>query len=187
MAKLHSASVLMGLLAAGCAGSLRVDSAVMPQGSFVATSDVDIDALYEASQALGVNSTRPPTVQGLARALADLEYVSGAFNTRARWIGIDGEATAGMLVARRETRNALGIPQDAPSQSVVNGLMAASRADSAQTMQAALADPIFTLGPQATEERLRNFPSLFSTPYAIARLNRAISEPRGGSCQRIGC
>eukprot|EP01037_Dinobryon_pediforme_P005530 gene5530-5584_t len=187
MAKLKHVILLAGFLAAGCAGAARVDTAVMPQGSFPASADVDRDALYEASQSVGLNATPPATLQGLARALADVEYVSGAYNTHARWIGIDGAATEGMLIARREVRDALAIPQNAPSQAVVNALTAVSRADTAPALQSALADPIFTLGPQATQARLQAFPSLYSTPYSIARLNRAIAEPRGESCQRIGC
>lgn len=186
MPKFHNAVLLAGLLAAGCANRVSVDTAVMPQGSFV-SSDVDTDALYEASQSFGLNATRPTTVQGVARGLADVDYVAGAFNTHARWIGLDGTAQQGMLIARREIRDAVGIPQAAPSQAVVNGLMAVSRADTAPSMQVALANPVFALGPQETEARLRNLPPLSNTSYAIARLNRAVSEPPGGSCNSRFC
>jgi hypothetical protein len=80
----------------------------------------------------------------------------------------------------------MGIPQATPSQLVVNGLLEVSRADTPQTMQASLANPIFTLGPQATLARLEHTPPLFNTPYAIARLNRASSEPMNG-CSRLFC
>lgn len=186
MPKFHKAFLLAALLAAGCANIAAVDTAVMPQGSFV-SSDVDTDALYEASQSFGLNAIRPTTIQGVARGLADVDYIAGAFNTRARWIGLDGTAQQGMLIARREVRDAIGISQAAPSQAVVNGLMAVSRADSAPSMQVAFADPVFALGPQRTEVRLRNLPPLSNTAYAIAGLNRAVSEPRGGSCNSRFC
>lgn len=182
----NHAILLAGLLAAGCASFAPVDTAVMPQGSFT-SSDVDRDTLYEASQSLGLNATRPATVQGLARGMASVDYIAGAYNTHARWIGLDGSAQQGILIARREMRDAMGIPQSAPSQSVVNGLMAVSRADSEPSIQLALADPVFALGPQETEARLRNLPPLYNTTYAIARLNRAVAEPRGGSCNSRFC
>jgi hypothetical protein len=136
---------------------------------------------------LGLNATRPPTVQGLARGLAQLDYVAGAFNTHARWIGIDGTAQTGILIARAEMRDAIGIPRSAPSQAVVEALLAVSRAGDAASMRQALTNPVFALGPAETEARLRNLPPLFQTPYAIARLNRAISTPRGSSCNNFYC
>ena len=188
MFKFSRAALLVGLLATACAGQRAglVDTAVMPQGTFAGT-DVDRDALYEASQALGLDAPRPATIQDLARGMADVDYIAGAYNTHARWIGIDGSAQEGMLIARREVRDSIGIPQATSSQAVVNALIAVSRADTAPAMQVALANPVFTLGPQETEARLRNLPPLFSTPYAIARLNRAVMEPNGDSCSQRFC
>lgn len=188
MLKFSRLIVVVGLVAAGCAsqGYGLIDTAVMPQGVFTGT-DVDRDALFEASQALGLNATRPATVQGLARGIADVDYIAGAYNTHARWIGLDGSAQQGVLIARRELREKLGIAQSTPSQLVVDALIAVSRADTAPAMQVALSNPVFSLGPQETESRLRNLPSLFSTPYAIARLNKAVAEPTGENCAQRFC
>lgn len=188
MLKFHHAVLLVGLLAAGCAGQRAgsVDTAVMPQGVFSGT-DVDREALNAASQTLGLDAPRPATIQGLALGMASVDYVAGAYNTHARWLGIDGAAQEGALIARREVRDAIGVQRSTPSQLVVNALVAVSRSDTAPAMQTALANPVFTLGPQETEARLRNLPPLFSTPYAIARLNKAVMEPNGDSCSQRFC
>lgn len=183
--KFSQVVVMVGFLATGCAGQ-RVDSAVMPQGVYTG-SDVDREALDEATQSLGLNATRPVTVQALARSIADVDYIAGAYNTHARWLGIDGTAQQGVLIARNELRDAIGISQLASSQSVVNALIAVSRADTESAMQVALANPVFALGANETGSRLRNLPPLFNTPYAIARLNRASRDPSGESCSRFFC
>lgn len=177
-------TILATLLAAGCAGA-RVDTAEMPAGEFT-FSDVDQAALYEASHAFGTGGTVPATVHDRARALADVEYVSGAYNTHARWIGIDGLAQADLLIARREMRASLGIPAQARSQAVVNGLLAISHATDAASLQAAAGNPVFPEGPQSTIAALQNLPSYFTMPYALARANIAIQE-KDGTCNRLFC
>lgn len=185
MPRFYYAIVLAGLLATGCANTVTADTAVMPPGTFAST-DADREALYEASQSFGLNATPPTTIQGVARGLADIDYVAGAYNTHARWIGIDGSAQQGMLIARREVRDAVGISQSASSQTVVDALLAVGRAETAPALQQALANSVFSLGPQQTEARLRNLPKFSNTPYAIARLNRASSSP-SGSCNNFFC
>ena len=183
--KIARSWVLLGLLAAGCANSLRVDTATMPPGTFT-FSDVDTAALSEATQSLGEGATVPTSVPALARALADVEYISGAFSTHARWLGTDASAQEQLLIARREIRHTLGISQQAPSQAVVDGLLAVSRAGTPAALQAALADPVFSAGPQATEAVLEHFPPLFSTPPAIAAINRA-KDNQNGECSFLYC
>lgn len=170
--------LLVALATAGCASSLTVDYATMPPGTFAST-DADEAALYEAGLAFSSGGIRPTTPQGWARAYADVEYVSGAFNAHSRWGGLDGAATAQLMIARREIRDAAGISQAAKSQAVVDALLAVGRAQG-DGLMVALANPIFLLGPQATLQRLQNPPSLYTTPYAIAHTNIAIEDLQDG-------
>ncbi len=183
--KIFRILILSGLLTAGCASFARVDTATMPPGTFAAV-DVDLAALAEASQILGLNAPPPTSVQMLARGMADVEYVSGAFNTHARWIGMNGLAQADIMIARREMRDAIGISQQTSSQAVVDALLAVSRADTAPAMRAAFSNPVFSLGAAETQARMQAPPKLFTTPYAIARMNRASNDPEG-TCSQFYC
>lgn len=176
--------LVTSMAVSGCAG-LRVDASTMPAGYFT-SSDVDTAALYEAGLALGGNAPKPTTPQGYARAFADVEYVSGAFNTHARWIGMQGNALVEAMIARREVRGVVGISDQASSQAVLDALLAVSKAPDGAPMMAALSNPVFTLGAQATLQRLQNVPPLFSTPSALAYLNRAAYDSETG-CDRLLC
>lgn len=165
--------LLFGLATAGCASAGRVDTATLPPGLFSST-DVDEAALYEASMTVGLGGTRPTTVQNWARALAEVDYIAGAFNTRTRWIGLDALAQEDLLIARQEVRDVIGIPRDTPSQQVVDALLAASRTTDQAQLQSAFSSGIFTLGSSGTIARLQNMPAFFTTPYAIARTNKAV-------------
>jgi hypothetical protein len=176
--------LLFGLLGSGCA-SARIDASTMPPGEFQ-SSDTDEAALYEAGLAFGNVGYAPSTPQGWAKVYADVEYVSGAYNTHARWLGIDGAAQAQIMIARHEVRRYLGIPEQAKSQDVLNALLRVSKATDSATMQTVLGDPLFTLGPAATLQRLQTMPHFFSTPPALAHLNKARYR-QYGECSRLFC
>ncbi len=176
--------LLTGLLCSGCA-SARVDSSTMPPGEFQST-DTDEAALYEAGLALSGLGISPTTPQTYAKVYADVEYLAGAYNTHARWLGIDGSAQEQIIIARNEVRDYVGISQQARSQDVLNALLLVSNSPDGEPIQKALSNPIFTLGPQVTLQRLVAKPDFFTTPAALAHLNRAKSEPYGG-CSRIFC
>jgi hypothetical protein len=178
--KLRHFAVAIALLLASCASTARVDSAVMPPGLFPA-GDEDQSALREALLTLGASGTLPATVQGRARSFADVEFVSGVFNTSARWIGLDGTAQIQILMARREVRDHLGLPEQAKSQAVVDGLIAVSTTTDQPALMTALANPIFTLGPQATLARLQETPHFLTLPYALANVNHGIGRLQSGS------
>jgi len=66
-----------------------------------------------------------------------------------------------MLQARAAVRQAVGIKPDAPSQTVVDTLLAvfnALRADDEVAARAALTAPIYELPPDQTLQRLANLP-----------------------------
>lgn len=176
--------LLTAMTVCGCA-NLRTVSATMPPGLFE-SADVDTAALYEANLALGGTVSKPSTPQRYARVFADVEYISGAFNSHARWIGTQGNALVEIMIARREVRGVIGISNQTPTQAVVDALLAVSQAADGAPLLAALANPVFTLGPDATLQRLQNVPDLFSTPAALKYLNRSLYQSETG-CDRIDC
>jgi len=178
--KLHHFAMALALSLASCAGYGRVDSAVMPPGLFPA-GDEDQSALREALLTLGASGTLPAEVQGRARSYADVEFVSGVFNTSPRWMGLDGTAQIQILMARREVRDHLGIAEQAKSQAVVDALIAVSATTDNTAMMTALSNPIFSLGPQATLAKLQEAPNFRTLPYALANVNHAIGRLQSGS------
>jgi len=178
--KLRHFAMAISLSLASCTSWGRVDSAVMPPGLFPA-GDEDQSALREALLTLGMSGTLPATVQGRARSFADVEFVSGAFNTGARWIGMDGTAQVQILMARREVRDHLGIAEQTKSQAVVDGLIAVSTTTDDAALMTALSNPIFTLGPQATLAKLQETPHFRTLPYALGAVSGAIGRTLGGS------
>jgi hypothetical protein len=114
----------------------------------------------------------------MARAVADVDYAAGAFNTHIRWYGVLNPAgQEQMLIARREIRAAVGIAPDASSQTVVNALLAASMAPDQSALLVALNNPVFTLEPQGTLDRLEHMPKLATTPYALIHIDQSRFGP----------
>jgi hypothetical protein len=90
-----------------------------------------------------------------------------------------------MLAARFEVRRALGVPPNAPSQAVVDGLIGAETALVAGDLSAAeqaLATPAFTFGPAATLQRLANLPALPETNVATQRAQFQMQAPNDRAC-----
>lgn len=96
-----------------------------------------------------------------ARAVAALDYVAGAMSSVPGW-DYEGPLTRMMMLrARVAVRRVVGIAPATRSQLVVDALTtAANRLDAGDRKGAlaALADPAFTLGPEATLHRLAHLP-----------------------------
>ena len=178
--------VLLALAASGCAQSGPVDTATLPAGTYTDT-DVDGAALYEANQAFGLGGHLPASPQQAAHAYAALDYVAGAVNTHSPYVQINGAAQAQILMARTEARKALGIDPAARSQAVVNALLAVSAAPDAAALRTTLSNTIFTLGPDATLQRLQSPLGLYTTPYAIAAVYRGQHELEHSGCNSFVC
>jgi hypothetical protein len=85
---------------------------------------------------------------------------------------------------RRQARAAIGVAPTAPSQEVVNRLMAtadALEAGRADTAKALLAAPVFSLGPDATLQALTNLPKLPGRDWAFAELGRNLDRSSGSN------
>ena len=99
-----------------------------------------------------------------ARAFADLEWLADTLPTNPMWIsGANTDAILQLQQARNEARQALGISARASNQAVVSGLAAVAGAltrNDQAAVSRALPRNVFTLGPQATVERLAQPPSV---------------------------
>ncbi len=123
--------------------------------------DPDLAAVQEAMIAFAYPARMQGKPAEMALAIASLDAMAGQFSTSGRWFGMDSLPKEEMLEARTEVRGILGVPENAPSQSVIDQLMAASRALDKGDQNAALAalsGPDFTKTPAQTLAILTHFP-----------------------------
>ncbi len=114
-----------------------------------------------------------------ARAIAELEWLADTLPNNPRWMTASDTGINSLQESRWQARHALGIPQTAPAQAVVNGLAAAANAIDANNqaaLAAALPRTVFTLGPQQTVQRLSAPPSLPSVMQAYWALASGPSQ-----------
>jgi hypothetical protein len=169
MSRISLVALFAALTPAACGVTPPPDTAVVPPAAFGGLLGPDVAAMNLAAYAFGDASRTYGNPAEAARALAALDYMAGEINTNPRWSGISALAQVNMLRARVTMRRAMGIDLSAPSQVVVNSLLAASAAFAAgNTAQAAaiLHPPAF---PADIVQRLSNM------PY-IASVNAATTE-----------
>lgn len=158
--------LLVGL--AGCAVQ-RTDAAILPTG-FYGPGDQNDAAMLDAQSYYAGRNLRPATPQQVARVLAAVEYLSGEVNSNDRYSSVPALQQVQMMQAREELRAALAIAPGARSQQIVDALSAASRTQTPQALADSLAQPFFTLGPQATAARLTNLPPMPITRRALDQI-----------------
>jgi len=148
------------------------DTARMLQSPFV-LGDPDVWALNQAQWAFAVPSRTANRPADAARAVAAIDYLGGQINTSPRWVGMDALVRVEMLQARVDVRAALGIAPNAPSQLVVDTMMAAADAlmvgDPVHAL-AAFNNPAYTRGPEQTLATLTNMPYVQSANLATMRM-----------------
>lgn len=113
-----------------------------------------------------------------ARAIAELEWLADTMPRNPRWQTASATGLNDLSQARWEARRALGIPQNAPAQGMINGLSAAASAIAANNqtaLAAALPRNIFTLGPAATVQKLSEPPAVPSVMQAAWALSGGAS------------
>ncbi|MBR0651513.1 hypothetical protein GXW78_17720 [Roseomonas terrae] len=118
-----------------------------------------------------------------ARAIAELEWLADTLPNNPRWMTASDAGINSLQESRWEARRALGIPQRAPAQAVINGLAAAARAIDANDQAAlarALPRSVFPLGPQAIVQRLSQPPSVPDVMQAYWALANGPNPRRGG-------
>ncbi len=161
------------------------DTARLPPGVF-GPLDQDVQATQYAQYAFAdAARTYGNPVEG-AQAVLAMDYVAGQLNTSPRWVGISAATQMELLQARVDTRAAVGIAPNAPSQLVVDSLVAA-RDDLASGHRdaavSALDNPAFPAGGARTVEVLANLPYVrmanVATQHAAGELYGP--EDNGGS------
>jgi hypothetical protein len=175
-------SMLSALLLAACAPPSpppTLPATLTPQASLGLTPITvgDNAAAFFASPRAG----QPASA---ARAFADLEWLADTLPTNPMWIGsANTDALLQLQQARNEARQALGIPSRASNQAVVNGLAAAAVAltrNDRAALTRALPRNVFTLGPEATVERLAQPPNVL---LAQPALDQVAQGPNLGSAR----
>lgn len=139
------------------------------------TAGQDIAAFYRRPQ--------PGQPAAAARAIAEIEWLAAALPMSPRWSNVGGTGMTQLQLARNEARAALGIPQRAPAQPIINGLTAAATALAANDTAAvarALPRSTFPLGPEETVRRLAAPPQNRNIMGALAALSAA-RRGSGGS------
>jgi len=169
------AALLVAFFAAACAATPRPDAARLV-GPAAMLGD-DVPAIDQAEWAFAAAARTRNDPADAARAVAALDYLAGNLSVSPRWIAVSPITKHQMLDARAETRAALGIAPDAPSQLVVDRMMQAADALTLNDVPAALAlldTPAFTLGPERTLAVLADMPYLrtanIATQYASGEM-----------------
>jgi hypothetical protein len=156
----HPAIALL-LLAAACAP--QAPSPTLPAG--VAAPGAGSQPVLGVGREVAgfFRNPQPNQPAAAARAIAELEWLADNLPTNPRWQQASAVGLNGIQQSRWEARRALGIPERAPGQAVINGLAAAARAIDANDQPAlarALPRNIFPLGPQETVRRLAAPPQI---------------------------
>jgi len=170
------AALLVAVLTAACAPTPRPDAArlVGPAGML----GDDVLAIDQAEWAFASAARTRNDPADATRAVAALDYLAGNLSVSPRWVAVSLITKRQMLEARAETRAALGIAPDAPSQFVVDRMMQAADALTLNDVPAALAiltTSAFTLGPERTLAELADMPYLrtanIATQYASGEMD----------------
>ena len=116
-----------------------------------------------------------------ARAIAELEWLAESLPRSPRWQNASSVGLNGLQQSRWEARRALGIPERAAAQAVINGLAAAARAIEANDQAAlarALPRNVFPLGSQEVVRRLAAPPQL---PGVVSAYISIATDPVQGA------
>jgi hypothetical protein len=168
------ATLLAASLLAGCA-ALRTNTASMPPNQYGGPAINQTEAIGLASYALKdpANTAGNPALA--ARAIAAEDWLAGQ-NRLTGEFGTYGPVNEEpWSVFRQQVRDAIGVAPDAPSQDLVDRMLATSaalRGGDTAAAERQLSDPIFTKGPQATLAALSNLPPFSGRDYAFRDLNR---------------
>lgn len=117
-----------------------------------------------------------------AAALAQFEAALAGMRDPRNSIALPVREGPQLTAAIREERAAIGVPLEVLPGTASAALAAAVgplRSGDRAAIEAALSNPIFTLGPQETERRLANLPRLWSVESVAPALTRAAGSEAG--------
>jgi hypothetical protein len=170
-------AVAGALALAGCAKGWLTpsDTATMPPNLYGGPELSQDQAIALASWALKdpTNAADKPAIA--ARALAAEDWLAGQTMLYGNFGSYAPVGELSWAQLRQQARAAIGVAADAPSQAMVNRLLAAAdalEAGHSDAAKAQLADPIFSLRPDATLQALSNLPKLPGRDWAFAELSR---------------
>jgi len=160
---IRRSALLLALTVAACAPEGPPPN--LPQSLGGSTAAVGRDPIVVVGQEVVAfyRDPQPNQPAAAARAIAELEWLADTLPNNPRWMTASDVGINSLIESRWTARRALGIPQSAPAQAVINGLAAAATAISANDQAAlarALPRNVFTLGPQGTVRVLAQPPSL---------------------------
>ena len=174
----------MALALAGCAAFPPDNTATMPLNADGGPRLSQDQAISLASWALKDPATTAGNPARAARALAAEDWLAG----QTMLFGNFGSYSPGDELSwqqfRQQARAAIGVAPTAPSQEMVDRLLAvdaALKAGQPDAAKAQLAAPIFSLGPDRTLAALANLPKLPGRDWAFAELNRNEDRSSGNS------
>jgi hypothetical protein len=156
----------------------------LPAGVYGTYQDNDVGAINQSAWAFASPGNTRGNPIDAARAVIALEYLPGELTENPRWIKISSSVALHLGRARDQLRQILGIRPDAPSQMVVNTLLALNLAlqmgDEPAAMHA-LASSVFTQPPPRTLQILSDLPYVKEANLATSQLeNESLSSGMGG-------
>jgi hypothetical protein len=182
------AALLLCLALAACdasGGGVDPGVAAVPPDTF-GQGNQDIAAANYAQYAFADTGRIYGKPADAARAAAAIDYLAGELQTGSRWVNLSDNTKQQMVAARGMVRAALGIAPDAASQPVVNALLdvaAAIDAGSESALRAALQQPVFTLLPAQTMQRLGDLPYMQVANLAADRASNEMASLPEAQCR----
>ena len=174
---------ILALCLAGCATLPPTErTPFLPAGVYGVYQDNDTGAINQSAWAFASPANIRNDPVDAAKAVVALEYLSGELRENPRWIGIDSSVDVHIGRARDQLRAILGIRPDAPSQVVVNTLLALSwdlQVGNQEAVMRVLASPLFTRPPAQTLQILANLPYVQEANVATMQAANE-SSPVGG-------
>ena len=163
------------------------DTAVLPPGVF-GPLDQDVPATQYAQYAFADPARTYGNPVAGAQAVLAMDYIAGQLNTSPRWAQIGATTQMQLLQARADTRAAVGIAPNAPSQLVVNSLVAARNdlaSGNPEAASKALDNPAFPKGGAQTVTALANLPYIQAANVATQAAAQELFAPEGGDQFRL--
>jgi hypothetical protein len=173
--------LLIAAVLPACCGPLPppADTARLPPGVF-GVVDQDIPATQYAQYAFADPARTYGNPVAGAQAVLAMDYIAGELNTSPRWANIPAATQLQLLQGRAATRQAVGIAPDAPSQLVVDSLVAARNdlaAGNIAGAEAALTNPAFPAGGAQTVKALGNLPYIQMANVATQHAGEDLFAP----------
>jgi len=174
-------SIAVALTLGACADLPPQPTAHLPYDAVIGAGDPMRMAVTNTANAFSSPDRLAGQPDRAARALAQMEYLAVEMPDNPRLGGL-APPREPFELARREWREALGIPAGLPPQPVINALYASARAlSSGQSDAAAAALPasVFPRGGTATLTRLASLPALPLTNQAAVIASDAMRRHDG--------